>query len=256
MKTFTVEKRRPAIGFRRRRAIPPLAVSPFRQAEHAAVRQILRGPRWQTKLPRGAPDSFNARETAELVADKILRMPDPVLQRQEQADVVVTEDISPDPEATPATRPTGGSPRANQCYTNPEFPDFRCLAYALKLDIDENLRNNAHQFYLTASLYPDDNERMWNTFMRYGLGVNLLQTSFGFLGANETLGTVLSYGTGIGLKSFEFFQSGLLELDVPIPLGHGVNLDLLLDIHADPDNLTNVREAKAMVGLSVPLGFF
>ena len=256
MKTFAVEKKRPSIGFVQRRAIAPLAGGPFRQAERATVRQILRGPRLQTKLTLGANDSLDERETADHVSDALMRVPDPTLQRQGQADVVVTEEISPDPETSPATRPTGGSPRVNQCYTNPEFPDFRCLAYALKLDIDENLRNNAHQFYLTASLYPDDNERMWNTFMRYGLGVNLLQTSFGFLGADETLGTVLSYGTGIGLKSFQFFQKGLLELDVPIPLGHGVNLDLLLDIHADPDNLTNVREAKAMVGLSVPLGFF
>ena len=91
---------------------------------------------------------------------------------------------------------------------------------------------------------------MWNTFLRYGLGVNLLQTSFGFLGANETLGTALSYGTGIGLKSFDFFQNGVLELDVPIPLGRGVNLDLLLDLNADPNNLTNIRGVRAGVGFS------
>ncbi|MGD9250053.1 MAG: hypothetical protein PVG19_02460 [Desulfobacterales bacterium] len=213
------------------------------------IRQILRDLRLKPKLTVGAPDDDYARE-GDRGADKMLNRPEPLLQRQEQADVAVTEEISPDPEASPATTPTGGLPRANQCYTNPAFPDFRCLAYALKLDIDENLRNNAHHFYRTASLYPDDNERMWNTFRRYGLGVNLLQTSFGFLGANETLGTVLSYGTGVGLKSFEFFQNGVLELDMPIPLGHGVNLDLLLDINADPHNLTNVREAKTMIGFS------
>lgn len=173
-----------------------------------------------------------------------------MIQRQEQPDVTVTEDISPNPSESTATSPEGGSTRANRCYTNPEFPNFGCLAYALKLDIDENLWNNAHHFYRVASLHPGDNELMWNTFLRYGLGVNLLKTSFGFLGANETLGTVLSYGTGIGLKSFEFFQNGVLQLDVPIPLGRGINLDLQLDLNADPDNLTNVQGASAGVGFS------
>ncbi len=91
---------------------------------------------------------------------------------------------------------------------------------------------------------------MRNTFLRYGLGVNLLQTSFGFLGTNERLGTVLSYGTGIGLKSYDLFQNGVLKLDVPIPLGRGVNLDLQLDLNADPNNLTNVRKASVGVGFS------
>lgn len=173
-----------------------------------------------------------------------------MLQRQEQPDVTITKDFSPEPEESSSARPGGGSARANRCYTNPEFPDFRCLAYALKLDIDENLWNNAHHFYRAASLFPNDNELMWNTFLRYGLGVNLLQTSFGFLGANETLGTVLSYGTGVGLKSYNFFKNGVLELDVPIPLGRGVNLDLQLDLNADPNNLTNIRGVNAGVGIS------
>ncbi len=146
-------------------------------------------------------------------------------------------------------RQRGTSP-ADRCYINPQFPDFRCLAYALKLNIDENLYNNAHHFYRIASLYPNNNELMWNTFLRYGLGTNLLQTSFGFLGANETLGTVLSYGTGIGLKSYEFFQSGQLQLDMPIPLGRGVNLDLQFDLNANPDNLMDIRGVSGGVGFS------
>jgi hypothetical protein len=220
-----------------------------RENDHAMIRRSVHGPRLQSEVSVGGPGANQGCE-ADHAGDRGIQRPKARIQRQEQADVAVSEEIPPDPEASPATRPAGGSPRANRCYTNPEFPDFRCLAYALKLDIDENLRNNAHRFFLTASLYPEDNERMWDTFLRYGLGVNLLQTSFGFLGADETLGTVLSYGTGIGLKSYEFFQNGVLELDVPIPLGQGVNLDLLLDINADPHNLTNVREAKAMVGIS------
>ena len=91
---------------------------------------------------------------------------------------------------------------------------------------------------------------MLDTFLRYGLGVNLLQTSFGFLGANKTLATVLSYGTGVGLKSYEFLKSGKLELDVPIPLGKGVNLDLKLDLNADPNNLTKIQGVNTGVGIS------
>ena len=98
--------------------------------------------------------------------------------------------------------------------------------------------------------YPGDNELMWNTFLRYGLGVNLLKTSFGFAGANKTLGTLLSYGTGIGLKSYEFLQSGKLELDLPITLGRGLQLNLNLDLNADPNNLTNIKSVNTGIGIS------
>lgn len=175
---------------------------------------------------------------------------DHTIQRQEQPDATVTEELSPAVDESPSTGPESGPTHTGRCYTNPEFPNFGCLAAALKLDVDENLWNNAHHFYRVASLHPGDNELMWNTFLRYGLGINLLQTSFGFLGADETLGTALSYGTGIGLKSFEFFQNGVLQLDVPIPLGRGVNLDFQLDLNADPDNLTNIQGASAGVGFS------
>ena len=176
---------------------------------------------------------------------------DKTIQRQEQPDESVTKTDTPDPNNTPATTPTPGfRNRAGKCKTTPEFPNFSCLTQALKLDIDENLWNNAHQFYRVASLYPGDNELMWNTFLRYGLGVNLLKTSFGFLGVNKTLGTALSYGTGIGLKSFEFFKNGKLELDLPIPLGNDLNLDLKLDLNADPNNLANVKGVNTGIGIS------
>ncbi len=175
---------------------------------------------------------------------------DNLIQRQEQPDQTITKDVSPDTTESSTPNTGGGSFRAKRCNAHPEFPDFRCFAYELKLDVDENLRNNAYRFYQVASLHPDDNELMWNTFLRYGLGVNLLQTSFGFLGANNTLGTVLSYGTGIGLKSYDFFKNGVLKLDVPIPLGRGVNLDLQLDLNTDPNNLTNVRSVNTSIGIT------
>lgn len=206
--------------------------------EHVGnVRSILRDSRIQSKLrvnqendqvvQQMMPNNYGITETTSN---------SPFIQRQEHDDATNTEDLSFDPSAA---RFSNGSTRVNRCYTNPEFPDFRCLVFALKNDIDENLRANAHHFYRIASLFPDDNEQMWNTFMRYGLGVNLLQTSFEFLGANETFSSILSYGTGVGLKSYNFFQNGALELDVPTPLGQGFNLDLQFGLNADPNDLSN-----------------
>jgi hypothetical protein len=173
---------------------------------------------------------------------------DKMVQRQEEPDTTVTKTDTSDPNV-PATTPKRGFSRAGKCNTSPEFPNFGCFTTALKLDIDENLWNNAHQFYRVATLFPDDKELMWNTFLRYGLGANLLQTSFGFLGANKTLGTALSYGTGIGLKSYGLFKNGKLELDIPIPLGKDLNLDLKLDLNTDPNNLTNIKGVNTGIGI-------
>lgn len=175
---------------------------------------------------------------------------DKMIQRQEKPDESVTKTDTPEPNAPTTPAPVPRSLRVGKCNSTPEFPNIGCLTQALKLDVDENLWNNASQFYRVASLYPGDNDMMWNTFLRYGLGVNLLQTSFGFLGASKTLGTALSYGTGIGLKSYEFFKSGKLELDVPIPLGKDLNLNLRLDLNADPNNLTNVKDVNTGIGIS------
>ncbi len=194
-------------------------------------------------------ESMSFSETPASVQTKPFFGKRDVIQKQEQPDATVTLNHSPNSNESSPSTPKGRT-RANRCYTNPEFPDFRCLAYALKLDVDENLWKNAHHFYRVAALHPGDNELMWNTFLRYGLGVNLLQTSFGFLGANETLGAALSYSTGIGLKGFEFFRTGVLQLDVPIPLGQGINLDFQLDLNADPDNLTDIQSVNAGVGFS------
>lgn len=172
---------------------------------------------------------------------------EPMIQKQE-GESEQAYDISAD--AAAAQTPMTTSAHTDACLSNPQFPNFQCLIYALKLDVDENLWNNAPQFFRVASLFPDDDQLMFDTFMRYGLGINLLQTSFGFLGADETLGTILSYGTGIGLKSYDFFQNGILQLDVPIPITDSSQLDLSLDLNADPDNLTQINGASAGVGFS------
>ncbi len=164
-----------------------------------------------------------------------------IIQRQEHPDVSNT---------TPPSPPVPGSYRARKCLEHPEFPNFGCFAQELKLDIDENMWNNAHQFSRVAALHPGDKDMMWNTFLRYGLGVNLLKTSFGFLGAKDTLGTVLSYGAGAGLKSYDLLKNGKLQLDVPIPLGKNLNLDLKLDLNTDPNNLSSIKSVDTSIGIS------
>ena len=88
-----------------------------------------------------------------------------MVQREPQQEEREPKDITQSPPSPgPANKPL----RAGRCMANPEFPDFGCFASQLKLNVDENLISNAHQFLRIASLYPGDSELMWNTFMRYG----------------------------------------------------------------------------------------
>ena len=177
--------------------------------------------------------------------DAIQMMPehainDPIIQKEDNE-----EDMSISPDA-----PDMASAVPGICALNPDFPDFRCFLIHLKRNIDTNLYNNAHQFMRIASLYPDDSQMMEDAFMRYGLGVNILETSYQFLGADAGLSTGLAYGTGIGLKAIDFFSKGELMLDFQINLTDDVNLDLQLDLNANPDNLLDIRGASAGIGVS------
>jgi len=170
-------------------------------------------------------------------------------KNMEKPDESITESNTPNANEPTATPPLPRSLRADKCSSSPEFPNFPCLTQALKLDIDDNLQSNAYQFYRAATLFPGNNELMWNTFLRYGLGVNLLQTSFGFMGANKKWGTILSYGAGIGLKSYQFATDGKLNLDIPIPLGKGINLDIKFDLNTKPDKPTD-EKVNTSIGIS------
>lgn len=86
--------------------------------------------------------------------------------------------------------------------------------------------------------------------MRYGVGLNVLETTFGFLGANEDWATGLAVGTGISLKAVDFFNNGLFTFDYQIRLGDDVNLDLFFDLQSDPDNLQDVRRVDTGLGIS------
>lgn len=249
-------------AYNQRKQIKPAAVpvkrsglqSSFRHSE--VLQSLLRKQRTQSKIRIDQPNDRYDQGTDHFAAQAVQQeqnsaavssVAEPIIQRQQQPDPIKSKNNAPS-ASVPA--PRSGSIYTSRCYASPEFPDFPCLVTALKLDIDDNLRANAHQFYRVASLYPGDNDLMWDTFLRYGVGVNLLQTGFGFFGANETLGSVLSYGTGGGLKAYNFFQNGVLELDIPVSLGNGLNLDFQLDLTADPDNLTDVRQVSTGVGIS------
>ena len=86
--------------------------------------------------------------------------------------------------------------------------------------------------------------------MRYGLGVNLLETTFGFMGADGKLKTLLSYGTGIALKAKTFTDTGELTLDIPIPLGKDSRLDIQFDLKTDPASPGKVERVETFVGFT------
>jgi hypothetical protein len=172
------------------------------------------------------------------------------VQRQEQPDPPGTKPVQPEGTQPADLIPLGRKPRAANCSSDPKFPNLGCYGQQLKLDIDENLFKNAHQFYRVATLHPGDTKLMLDTFLRYGLGKNLLDTTFGFAGANKKWSSILSYGTGIALKSYDAFQNGKLKLDVQLPLGKGVNLDVKIDYTKNPTNPDEEKGINTTIGVS------
>ena len=168
------------------------------------------------------------------------------IQRQEAPEEPEQKPSSPDEASTPLTR----RPRLTNCRNDPRFPDFGCYSQQLKLDIDENLINNAHQFSRVATLFPGDNQLMLDTFLRYGIGKNLLETSFQFAGVNKKWSSVLSYGTGGLLKTYDLAANGKLQLDVQIPLKKDLNLEFKLDLDLAKDDPSKEKQGGATVGVS------
>lgn len=168
------------------------------------------------------------------------------IQRQEAPEEPEQKPSSPDEASTPLSRRS----RLTKCSNDPRFPDFGCFGQQLKLDIDENLINNAHQFSRVATLFPGDSKLMLDTFLRYGVGKNLLDTSFQFAGFNKKRSSILSYGTGALLKTYDLAANGVLKLDVQIPIGKGINLDLKLDMDLGKDDPSKGKEGGASVGVS------
>ena len=136
------------------------------------------------------------------------------------------------------------------CSNDPRFPDFGCFGQQLKLDVDENLINNAHQFLRVANLFPGDKQLMLDTFLRYGIGRNNLVTTFQFMGVNKKWSDILSYGSGVLLKSYGVATNGKLQLDVQIPLKKDLNLDLKFDLDTGKEDPSKGTRTEGSVGIS------
>jgi len=168
------------------------------------------------------------------------------VQRQESPEEPEQKPSSPEEASPPLSR----RPRLLNCSNDPRFPDFGCFGQQLKLDVDENLINNAHQFSRVATLFPGDNKLMLDTFLRYGIGRNNLVTTFQFAGVNKKWSDILSYGTGVLLKSYDVAANGKLQLDVQIPLKKDLNLDLKFDLDTGKDDPSKGTRTEGSVGVS------
>jgi hypothetical protein len=168
------------------------------------------------------------------------------VQRQESPEEPEQKPSSPEETAPPLSR----RPGLMNCSNDPRFPDFGCFGQQLKLDIDENLINNAHQFSRVSTLFPGDNKLMLDTFLRYGIGRNNLVTTFQFAGVNKKWSDILSYGTGVLLKSYDVAANGKLQLDVQIPIKKGLNLNLKFDWDSGKDDPSKGARTEGTVGFS------
>ena len=130
----------------------------------------------------------------------------------------------------------------------PRLPDVPGLVNALSDDIGANLFTYGHHFYRVATLYPDQPDLLEETFGRYALGANVLETGFAFLGADVGTAQALALGTGITFKGVNFLRTGELTIDYQFDLGRDVKLEAAVDLGVSED-FSKVKKVDA--GLSV-----
>lgn len=95
MKTYAAQTKQPASAATRRRTVPSAtSMAPHAAAHRAQIREILHAPRVQAKLTIGAPDDKYEQE-ADRVADQVMRMPEPNLQRQPENEEEEEEEEEP-----------------------------------------------------------------------------------------------------------------------------------------------------------------
>ena len=235
---------------RHRSKIP--SVDPVQDLSHAFFSKneennfFKEGQRERTSFFKPATDSHGGSETVQRKCAECEKEENTV-QRQEEPE---------GPEQKPAsTEETGQAPLARRpkftkCADDPRFPDFGCFGQQLKLDVDENLINNAHQFSRVATLFPGDSQLMLDTFLRYGIGRNNLVTTFQFAGVSKKWSDILSYGTGVLLKGYDVAANGKLQLDVQIPLKKDLNIDLKFDLDTGKDDPSKGTRTEGSVGIS------
>jgi hypothetical protein len=129
------------------------------------------------------------------------------------------------------------------------FPDFPKLLTRLNEDVRENVFNNAHHFFRVYTLHPDRPDLLEDTFLRFALGANVLSTAFQFGNISPEASDVLAPLTGIVMKGVTLGASGKLVLDYQLNLADGLALEANLDLSVNPDNLLEVKNVNAGLGL-------
>ncbi|MHC4308355.1 MAG: eCIS core domain-containing protein, partial [Planctomycetota bacterium] len=85
MKTFATKEKRSVPAARKARPYVHHPMGPAQQAQQAEIRRILHSPGAQAKLTIGQPND-EYEQDADRVADQVMAMPDPRLQRQPEAE--------------------------------------------------------------------------------------------------------------------------------------------------------------------------
>ena len=83
MKTIATKEKRSAPAVRKTRPYVHYPMGPVQLAQRAEIRHILRSTGVQTKLTIGLPNDKYEQE-ADRIADQVMAMPDPKLQRQSE----------------------------------------------------------------------------------------------------------------------------------------------------------------------------
>ena len=225
--------------------------------------QVMAMPQSPSPIQRKCEDSNEG--TLQMKVDE--STPYKMIQKQDEEPL----EISPDPVLPslpgPLLRPRSGfgfnfnlappSLLSSFPLGAPILPSFcppgsiTCLISQFKENIDENLAANAHHFYRIGSLFPDDPEMLQNAFFRYGVGLNLLETSFRFIGVDDDMVTPVSLATGIILKGVTFVKDGAFVFDYQYELPNGLNLEFSIDLQGDPENLDDPSSYNINAGVGL-----
>lgn len=172
MKTFVTNEKRSAPAVRKARPYVHHPIGPVQQAQQAEIRRILRSIGAQAKLTIGQPNDKYEQE-ADRVADQVMAMPDPGIQRQPPEDEEDLFQAKATPGHTPQVAPNvaaniqslkgGGQPLADstRSFFEPRFgqdfsrvrihTDSKAAAIAQSVDaraytLDNNIVFNAGQY--------------------------------------------------------------------------------------------------------------
>lgn len=124
MKTFATPRKRPLPALRKAHPYVHHPMGPMQLDQQAAIRRILRPADIQTKLTVGQPNDQYEQE-ADRVADQVMRMPDPRLQRQAENEEE-EEMIQPKPLAaqiTPLVQRQEAPPEEEEEPVQAQFKD-------------------------------------------------------------------------------------------------------------------------------------